>query len=210
MAIGHTFFTLLSMELNIRKYFLLAAIAAPIVFWTTTFVCGLILSDYNHLRNLVSELGAIGTRTQFLFTTGLLLTSILSILFIIGSISLLKEKKIPTLPVWVLTAFSFSIAGAAIFPMPTRLHFLLGSPSFLLFFSPIIALFIWKKNQLPLAIKAFALLTLLIMSLGFLIYAENLMAGYQGLKQRFFHLGWTIWFISLSYIFLKKSNDYSN
>ena len=39
----------------------------PIIFWATTIICGFILGNYNHLSGLVSELGALGTTTQYIF-----------------------------------------------------------------------------------------------------------------------------------------------
>jgi len=29
----------------------------PVIFWTTTLICGFILTDYNHSSRMVSELG---------------------------------------------------------------------------------------------------------------------------------------------------------
>jgi len=37
--------------------------------------------------------------------------------------------------------------------------------------------------------------------LGFLAYFPDLLPQYPGLKQRFFHVGWSVWFIYLSTAF---------
>ncbi len=64
----------------------------PLVFWGTIIICGLMAENYNHLTNMVSELGTIGTKTQYIFTTGLVLSSILSIFFIVGLYRIAKRQ----------------------------------------------------------------------------------------------------------------------
>jgi hypothetical protein len=36
------------------------------------------------------------------------------------------------------------------------------------------------------------------MILGFSAFFPDIMGNYPGVKQRFFHIGWTLWFICLS------------
>jgi hypothetical protein len=45
------------------------------------------------------------------------------------------------------------------------------------------------------------------MSLGFLAFWPDILSNYLGLKQRFFHIGWSVWFIYLSYSLVKLFND---
>lgn len=77
-------------EFNIR-HLLLTGIWIPIIFWTTTIICGILLQDYNHLTRMVSELGELGTKTQLLFTVGLTLCGVLCIPFVIGLYGLIKK-----------------------------------------------------------------------------------------------------------------------
>ena len=173
----------------------------PIIFWTTTIICGFIMTDYDHATRMVSELGEIGTDTQYIFATGLVLTSVFSVLFIIGLYKNCKQIGLNTIPILILLTFSFSIFGAGIFPFPHRLHGLLGSPSIFLFLSPLITLILWKSEIIS-NIKLFSLLTFIIMSFGFLTFMPNILSDYFGLKQRFFHFGWTVWFLYLTIIFI--------
>lgn len=191
------------------KHLLYLGSIVPIIFWVTTIICGFILGDYNHITNLVSELGALGTSTQYLFTIGLVLSSILSVLFVIGLYKTSKEIGFSIIPILLILTFSFSIAGAAIFPMPLTLHEILGMPSILLIFSPLLALTLWTGKRKPSNIKQMSVLSLLIMSLGFLVFIPDFLSNYSGLKQRFFHLGWSVWFFYLSNSFvnlLEKSS----
>ena len=66
------------------KYMLALGSVIPVIFWGTLTVCGYVMGEYNHLTRLVSELGAIGTRTQYMFTAGLLACAVLSVLFVVG------------------------------------------------------------------------------------------------------------------------------
>lgn len=184
------------------KYLIYLGSVIPIVFWATTIICGIILGNYNHLSGLVSELGALGTTTQYIFTTGLVLGSVLSIFFTVGLYKTCKLLGLNTIPILIILLYSFSIAGAAFFPMPLRLHGILGSPSILLIFSPLLSFFLWTGKGKPSNIKQMSILSILIMSLGFLVFAPDFLSDYPGLKQRFFHIGWSVWFFYLSYSFV--------
>jgi len=184
------------------KHFLALGSVIPVIFWGTLTVCGYVLGDYNHLTRLVSELGAMGTRTQIMFTAGLLACAVLSVLFIIGLSNACRERGISALPVWIILTFSVSLAGAALFPLPLRLHLWAGMPSILLFLSPLAALVLWNGDKRPAGLRLWAILSLAIMLLGFLAFMPEVMSSTLGLKQRFFHLGWSLWFIGLSRAFL--------
>ncbi len=186
------------------KYLIYVGGVIPIVFWVTTFICSTILGDYNHFSGLVSELGALGTKSQFIFSAGLILCSVLSVLFVIGLYRKCKDIGISTIPVIIILFYSISIAGAAIFPMPLRLHGILGMPSILLIFSPIMSLFFWRggEKQIPY-IKQMSIISIIIISLGFLVFVPDVLSNCFGLKQRFFHIGWSTWFFYLSYSFVR-------
>jgi hypothetical membrane protein len=182
-------------------------IVVPVVFWGTLTVCGNVMGDYNHLRRMVSELGAVGTRTQYMFTTGLLACAILSMLFVIGLYKACKERGISTIPALIILSFSLSIGGAAIFPLPLRMHLIMGMPTVLLFLSPLAALVLWPGDKMPAGLRLWASVSLAIMLLGFLAFMPEVMSSTLGLKQRFFHVGWSLWFIGLSRAFLRSAKD---
>jgi hypothetical membrane protein len=177
-------------------------IVIPVIFWGTLTVCGYVMGDYNHLVRLVSELGAIGTRTQYIFTAGLLASAILSVLFVVGLWKECGKRKISAIPALLILFFSLSIGGAAIFPLPLRMHLIMGMPSVLLFLSPLAALVLWQGGKMPTGLRFWAIASLAIMLLGFLAFMPEVMSSTMGLKQRFFHIGWSLWFIGLSRAFL--------
>lgn len=189
-----------------NKKFAYLGFIIPIVFWTTIIICGLMTENYNHLTNMVSELGTIGAKTQYIFTIGLVLSSILSFLFIVGLYKIAKERGLNIIPILIILTFSFSILGAAIFPLPLSLHGVLGSPSMILPLSPLLSIFLWKENKIP-SIKIASGIILIIMLLGFLTMVPSILENYFGVKQRFFHFGWSLWFIYLSQKFLELDKN---
>ena len=128
-----------------KKCLLALGSVIPVIFWGTLTVCGYVMGDYNHLTRLVSELGAIGTRTQYIFTSGLLTCAVLSVLFVVGLYQECKKREISVIPALIILSFSLSIGGAAIFPLPLRMHLIMGMPSILLILSPLAALIFWRR-----------------------------------------------------------------
>ncbi len=189
-------------EMRKNKKYLYLGYIIPAIFWITLIICGLMTENYNHFVNTVSELGRIGTETQYIFTIGLVICSILSILFCIGLYKTAKDLKLNPSPILLILTFSFSILGAAVFPLPLGLHGILGSPSMFLPLSPLFALILWDNASIQ-NIKIGSGLILALMILGFLTFIPNFMDNYFGLKQRFFHFAWTFWFVFLSYKFLR-------
>ena len=179
---------------------------SPVFFWITTYVCGLIQEDYNHLSGLVSQLGALGTKSQYLFTIGLVLSSVLNIFSVIGLYKLCKELKLSIIPVFFMLLYSF-LAGPAIFPMPLPLHGIVGFPFPFIMLAPVLSIILWRGKEQLLKIRYLAIFSFLIMFFGFLIYFPNILNEYFGLKQRFLYLGWSIWSMFLSYRFLQLIKD---
>jgi hypothetical membrane protein len=184
------------------RYMLALGSVIPVIFWGTLTVCGYIMGNYNHLTRLVSELGAIETRTQYLFTAGILACAVLSVLFVVGLCGECKKRGISMIPALIILSFSLSIGGAAIFPLPLRMHLMMGMPSVLLFLSPLAALLLWRGEKLPAGLRIWAIVSLAIMLLGFTAFMPDVLGALPGLKQRFFHLGWSLWFLYLSRAFL--------
>ena len=185
---------------------LYSGIASVLAFWLTTIICSVIMGNYDHFSRMVSELGALGTNTQTLFTIGLVVSGLLSVVFVIQLVKRCRRLGLNVLPIIVILTMSFSIIGAALFPMPLRLHGLLGIPSILLISSPLLSLILWRNVVNTRELKWMAAISFVMMALGFLVYSPNLLEGLIGLKQRFFHAGWSLWYLSLS-ILLKPDDD---
>lgn len=175
-----------------------AGVAVPVVFWATLALCALQFGEYSHWSNLVSELGGAGTVTRVPFAAGLLLCALLSAAFIVGLIVECWRRRLTPIPALVILSFSLSIAGAAIFPMPHRLHGLLGAPAILVLLSPVLAAVLWRRGATPTGLAPAAISSFVVMALGFAVFVPGVLDENVGFTQRLFHAGWSIWFVYLS------------
>jgi hypothetical membrane protein len=93
-----------------KRHWLYSGCGIPIAFFITTFVCGFVQGNYNHLSRQVSELGTIGTKSRYLFSGGLILSSFLSVLFIIALLRLKQRFFHVGWSVWFVY-LSLAISG---------------------------------------------------------------------------------------------------
>jgi hypothetical membrane protein len=187
------------------KWLLYMGMISPLLFWTTTLLCGFLLGHYNHFSGLISELGALGTKTQHLFSAGLVLSAALNLLFVAGMYRFAKRQNLHLLHVVFLVFYSF-LAGPALIPMPLPLHGIVGMPFVLLMLAPPLALILWQKQEEILKHRTAALISCVFMLLSFLIFFPGILPEYMGFKQRLLYAGWSIWSFSLSYRALHLCN----
>jgi Protein of unknown function (DUF998) len=167
-----------------------------------TITGGFIHGNYNHLHNVVSEPGAIGTRSEIFMSTAEILISILSVFSVIGFFKTCKQIGIHVIPIMTILSLSISMLWAALFPMHHELHGTLGPIPFFLNAGVLFAIILWKGKKL-LTLRLVSLISFLLMSLILLRFIPNLRDNWEGLIQRLFYLGWSIWSIALSLIFIQ-------
>ena len=66
------------------KHLLFCGTLTAFVFWVGTLIAGIIHGNYSHFTNTVSELGAIGTKSQTFMMVAVTLCGLLSLLFMVG------------------------------------------------------------------------------------------------------------------------------
>ena len=177
-------------------------IITPLLFWAATITGGFIHGNYNHLHNVVSELGAIGTRSEIFMSTAELLISIISVFSVIGFYKACKQIGINVIPVLTILSLSLSMFWAAIFPMHHELHGTLGPFPLFLNAGVLLSIFLWKGKKLN-SLRFLSLVSFLIMMLILLRFIPNFRGNWEGLIQRLFYLGWSVWSIALSLIFIR-------
>jgi hypothetical membrane protein len=195
------------MKPSTNKAFLLTGVFIPILFWTATFIAGQIHGDYNHFKNTISELGAIGTKSEQFMTVCTWLCTLLGIVFLVGLVTACSQLKLNKLPLIGVFGFSMMFGWAATFHSGNSLHSKSGPVLLLLLLGPILSLILWKGKELN-NIRIWSLTSFLIMLLILLrvISSETIQNNYTGLIQRFVHLGWSIWFVTLSLGFLRLTS----
>jgi hypothetical membrane protein len=181
---------------------LYTGIMIPSIFWFATLVCGFIHGDYNHLTGTISELGARGTRSETLMTIFIVICTLLSVFFMEGLFKACKELGLNIIPVFSLFGFIIMFGWAAIFHSGNSLHAASGPVFLLLYLGALLAAIVWRGKKL-LLIRLLSILSLTIMLLILLRFIPSVQNNYPGLVQRFAHLGWSVWFISLAVCFIK-------
>ncbi|MCX6317294.1 MAG: hypothetical protein NTW29_08385, partial [Bacteroidetes bacterium] len=72
--------------------------AVAVLFWLMTIISGQLHGNYNHSKNVISELGAIGTKSELFTSCFLLVLTILGILFSVGFYGMSKRLKQSVVP----------------------------------------------------------------------------------------------------------------
>ena len=175
-----------------------------VLFWLITFISGLIHGNYNHFRNVISELGAIGTKSEIFTSSSFVFLSVLCTLFSIGFYKASKAFKLSVIPAVSSFVMPVTMLWASIFTLGNEFHSLTGPLPFLLIIGCLLAYLLWKKNKEFSKLRMLSLFSFLIMMLILLKFTKPFAFQNAGLIQRFFYLGWTVWTISISYYFLKS------
>ena len=164
--------------------FLRFGFISPIIFWLTTFISGKIHGNYLHMKNVISELGAIGTKSELFTSSIFVITAIFCILFSFGFFNASKKLKLSVFP----AIFSFSIAisflWAGIFTLGNEFHNLIGPVPIFLIIGALLSYLLWHKRDSTKKIRQASLLSFLTMLLLVLRFFEPFGIEYEGLIQR--------------------------
>lgn len=187
------------------KQLLYTGTASAIVFWLSNIIAAYIHGNYNFLSNTVSELGALGTKSHQFMTVCMYISGIFGVIFALTLIAACVQLGINVIP--ALTAFSipFTTLWAAWYPMGTPEHSETGWVVFIIYIGVILSLFLWREPKLK-TMRIFSGISLVLLMLIFLRFTP-FFANYEGLAQRFAHMGWSVWFVSINIQFVKFFNN---
>ena len=188
------------------KKILVTSILTPFLFWLTTFIGGMINVGYNHLHNTISELGMTGAPAAGFMLIALIMLSVFSLAFSILFFISCKTLKVSAIPAVLSVSMPLSILWAAIFPMGNNLHDKQGPLPLVLLLGMLFALFEWPKKEFYKD-RFWSGIVVLVVLLIFLRFLRPFSNEYDGLTQRFFYLGWTIWCISIGVLFSKRLKE---
>ncbi|MEO6230870.1 MAG: DUF998 domain-containing protein [Ferruginibacter sp.] len=185
------------------RLFLQSGYWLTILFWAMTIVSGYNHGNYNHLKNTISELGAIGTKSEFFTSVFLMLLAVLNILFCIGFYKASKAMQLNLLPSILSFAMPVTMIWAGIFTLGNEFHSSTGVLPFLIIIGSILSYFLWKKNYNLQQLRTTSLISFVIMMLILTRFIKPFGIEFEGLVQRFFYLGWTVWTVGISYFLTK-------
>ncbi len=168
----------------------------PLLFWTITLISGFMHGNYNHLKNTISELGAIATKAELFTAIAFVSIALLSILFILALYQRLKQLEISILPALLMLCMPIGILYATFFPLGNDFHSTLGSLPLLMLLACSFSIFFWRGISFK-NIRLLSFISLLLMCGIFLRFNTSFNAQYEGLIQRFFYLGWSVWCVGL-------------
>ena len=174
-----------------------------ILFWVMTFISGYVHGNYNHLKNTISELGAIGTKSEFFTSSSLMLLAALNIVFCMGFYKASRTRRISLLPSILSFAMPVSMIWAGIFTMGNEFHGATGWVPLLIIIGSILSYFLWKRKSYLYQLRQTSLIAFMIMLLILTRFIRPFGYEFEGLVQRFFYLGWSMWTISVTY-FLRR------
>lgn len=175
----------------------------PFLFWIMTFISGAMLGNYNHFKDVISELGAIGTQTEIVTSTAFMLLALLSILFSVGFYKASQQFNLSRVPAILSFSKPVALVWAAIFPLGNEFHSLTGPLPLLTILGSFLCFILWKKKGF-LSLRIISLMSSFVMALILLRFIKPFGMEYEGLIQRFFYLGWTVWLIALSAFFIRR------
>ena len=136
-----------------------------------------------------------------------LLTAFLAMPFLLALVKASKEMKINIIPIISILAAMLSLVGTVLFPEPNKLNPFFGNIIIPIILGPLLAIFMWRRKDLS-QIRLLSLVSFVIMITPLILIIERpaipvFVNNYFGLIQRFFYLGWSFWFVSLSFCFSK-------
>ena len=187
------------------KHLLFTGSLTAIVFWLSTIIAGFIHGNYNHFSNTVSELGALGTKSQTFMMVTITGCGLLSLMFMVGLYRACKVLGANTLPVYTVISMPIMFFWVSAFPAGTKLHATLGSVILLLYLGMLISVFVWRGSQY-LQIRVLSVVSFLMLAALFLRMVPSIDNNYPGLIQRVAHLGWSVWLVSLNVSFVQLLN----
>jgi hypothetical membrane protein len=190
------------------KLFLSLGYLVAALFWIMTFASGYLHGNYNHFKNVISDLGAIGTKSEVFTSCFLVVIAVVNILFCIGFYRASKENRLSVIPAVLSFAMPFTMIWAAIFPLGNEFHSATGPLPFLVIISSILPYFLWKGNNLK-GLRTVSLISFVLMMLILTRFIKPFGYHYEGLVQRFFYLGWTVWTVGVAY-YLRRRLQFEN
>ena len=177
-----------------------------LIFWVSTIIAGYLHGNYNHLTDTISELGALGTNSKTFMAYALWLGTGTGILFAVGAYRACRELGLNIIPVLSIIAVPFSFAWVALFTSGTSLHPYGGNGMLLLYITIPLSLLVWRGQKL-LTMRLWSFISAILLFLLFLRLVPPFRGQYEGLTQRFAHLGWSVWFVAVDLCFVQLLNN---
>lgn len=163
---------------------------------------GLVVPDYSHVRQTVSELGEVGSPARVAFTVLLLLVAVCLAILATGAARTHREMGHASLPAYFIGAMAISVAGVGIFPFPHVLHNVFGMSELIGYQAPLVTALTCRNSRGVKGIAMFSLamyflvLLAIVVNMSVLDRSGDLWARIQpvyGIAQRSLFAAWFLW-----------------
>src|SRR5215213_7077888 len=132
------------MKTSTIRLLLFSGLLIPFIFWASTIIAGFMHGNYNHFRDTVSGLGAIGTQSEELMTVFTWVCTIISVVFLVDLIIVCRQLNLNKIPLVGILGFSIMFGWAAIFHSGNPLHSKAGPTLLLLLIGPLLSAILWR------------------------------------------------------------------
>ena len=208
------------MKRKYLRYFGLCGVAGPALFTLTTIVCSSIRPDYNHISDLISELGATGTsNAQLMNFAGFIPAGVMAVCFGLTLFFILPKRLLTRIGAALLAMFGLGIIIQGLFScdpgcpikgsMEHTIHDQVAGPTFLCAILGALLLGIsfrkfseWRRLWIFSVLSAVISLCFLV---GVIITFET--RTITGLWQRLLVLTLFVWMVIFGLRILKPHTD---
>ena len=185
------------------KLLLYIGMFVSVFFWASLVVAGILHKNYDHFRFPVSQLGAIGTNSEFFMALSIWFTGMAIFIAAVGLFRICRKYNVSVVPTFPIILLGISFCALSFFPMGHSLHPTVGSIGLVFLLSPVLSLLFWKTD-LGKQARWISMISVLFSLLIFLRFVPAIDNHWGGLVQRTYHLAWTFWLFGICVCFLSR------
>lgn len=204
--------------MNFGKRLLFGPASAAAFLFGTVGVA-LFLPGYSHVRQDVSEIGALGTSTRLPFAILVFCVAVCLLIFASALREVAARNRLPPLAAYLIGFVVLSEVGIAIFATPHPLHEPFGLLSIIGYQAPGVLAFTWRRDPKMRTVVNLSWLfffglwtaTALILVPGFWQPMARLLEPIAGLVQRTLFVAWFGWCAAVGLVLwrIESNHDHS-
>ncbi len=172
------------------RLFLLLGLLAPLVFSAAAIGLSLMVSDYSHISQTVSEIGKQGSPVELLWKLSNLLVALFILGLAWGLYCVAQSQTFSKVPAYFVAYFAVVSGDMAIFESPHPLHNLFGLSMILGYMAPLSLAVSWRRKEQVIPLIRFSwvvgllILVSIALNLSPLFFRDLYPLQYYGLVQR--------------------------
>ncbi|MEO1032717.1 MAG: serine hydrolase [Bacteroidota bacterium] len=177
------------------------------VFWTGSFISGVLYGNYSAVKDGITSLDAFYSGSGTFMSGIQIIVAMLCLPFIASLYKTSRRLNFSILPLIPIYAIPISLIGSTLWPFPKALYQIFINTILFVIPGPLLAIILWKKKAL-FRLRWLSCICLFLMILSIIMVVNRpsipeIVHNYWGLIQRALFLGWTLWLCVLSFCFIK-------